>query len=101
MYDLAATWLYLREGLISEIDPLSFEGAKVGRIKRDLRRLLAALQWKPVIAPAWDSLPGSRRVTLISVLLAHLKVGERDELPRREERGNYPAARCQPPWPCV
>lgn len=48
-----------------------------------------------------DSLPGSCRVTLISVLLARLKVGERDELPRREERGNYPAARRQPPWPCI
>lgn len=48
-----------------------------------------------------DSLPGSCRVTLISVLFARLKVGERDELQRREERGNYPAAGRRPPWPCT
>lgn len=84
---------------------------KWAELKKDLRLLLAALLWRPVIIPAGRQSPGlgwpqavnkgSYRVTLISfpLQLAHLKVDERDELPRRK-RGNCPAAHCQTPGPC-
>lgn len=100
------------KGWFQKLIPLPFEQPKWAELKRDLRLLLAALLWRPVIIPAGRQSPGlgwpqavnkgSYRVTLISfpLQLAHLKADERDELPRRK-RGNCPAATVRPRGPAV
>ena len=86
---------------------------KWAELKRDLRLLLSALLWRPVVTPAWGQSPGlgwpqavnegSCRVTLISFLLelAHLSRGERDKLPRRREKGQLPSCTLSSPLACL